>query len=82
MPWCVPCMLVPRGHMVPLAAVIKKVVSVPVIAVGRINTAAMAEGILEQEKADLIAIGRPLLADPEWPLKVMEGKEDEITVST
>ena len=78
MPWCVPCMLVPRGHMVPLAAVIKKVVSVPVIAVGRINTAAMAEGILEQEKADLIAIGRPLLADPEWPLKVMEGKEDEI----
>lgn len=39
-------------------------------------------GIGRQEKADLIALGRPLLADPEWPLKVMEGKEDEITVST
>jgi len=72
-----PCMLVQRGHMVPLAAAIKSVVSIPVIAVGRINTAAMAESILEQGKADLIALGRPLLADPDWPNKVMEGKEKE-----
>ncbi len=77
-PWSVPCMLVPRGHMVPLAAAIKEVVSVPVMAVGRINTAAMAEGILEQGKADLIALGRPLLADPDWPRKAMEDKEGEI----
>jgi len=77
-PWSVPCMLVPRGHMVPLAASIKEVVSVPVMAVGRINTAAMAEGILEQGKADLIALGRPLLADPDWPQKVKEGREGEV----
>ena len=77
-PWTVPSMLVPRGHMVPLAEAIKKEVSVPVITVGRINTPAMAESILEQGKADLIALGRPLLADPDWPLKVSEGREDEI----
>ena len=76
--WGVPCMLVPRGHMVPLAAAIKEDVSVPVIAVGRINTPAMAESILEQGKADLIALGRPLMADPDWPRKVMEGRENEI----
>ena len=78
MPWCVACMLVARGHMVPLAAAIKQVVSVPVMAVGRINTAAMAEGILEQGKADLIALGRPLLADPDWLRKVKEGREGEV----
>lgn len=74
----VPCMLVPRGYMVPLAAAIKEAVSVPVIAVGRINTPALAESILEQGKADLIALGRPLLADPDWSRKVMEGREGEI----
>jgi len=72
------CMLVPRGHMIPLATAIKSEVSVPVIAVGRINTPAMAETILQEGKADLIALGRPLLADPDWPRKVMEGKENEI----
>ena len=76
--WTMPCMLVPRGNLVPLAAAIKEAVSVPVIAVGRINTPAMAESILEQGKADLIALGRPLLADPDWPRKVMAGKENEI----
>lgn len=78
MAWCVPCMLVPRGHMVPLAAAIKEVVSIPVMTVGRINTAAMAEDILEKGKADLICLGRPLMADPDWPRKVKEGKEGEI----
>jgi 2,4-dienoyl-CoA reductase-like NADH-dependent reductase (Old Yellow Enzyme family)/thioredoxin reductase len=78
MPWCVPCMLVPRGHMVPLAAAIKEVVSIPVMAVGRISTATMAEDILEKGKANLICLGRPLLADPDWPRKVREDKEGEI----
>lgn len=73
-----PGMLVPRGCLVPLAAAIKKEVSVPVIAVCRIDTPAMAESILQQEKADLIAMGRPLLADPDLPRKALEGREDEI----
>lgn len=76
--WSEACMLVPRGKMIPLAAAIKDNVSVPVITVGRINTPTMAESILEQGKADLIALGRPLLADPDWPRKAMEGKENEV----
>jgi 2,4-dienoyl-CoA reductase-like NADH-dependent reductase (Old Yellow Enzyme family)/thioredoxin reductase len=68
----------PEGTLVPYAAAIKEKVGVPVIAVGRIKTSAFAESILTQGKADLIAIGRQLIADPFWPQKVAEGKEDEI----
>jgi NADPH2 dehydrogenase len=52
------------GYQVPYAETIKKFVSVPVIAVGLIHTKEMAEDILDSEKADCIAIGRPLLEDP------------------
>jgi NADPH2 dehydrogenase len=52
------------GYQVPYAETIKKFASVPVIAVGLIHTKEMAEDILESEKADCIAIGRPLLEDP------------------
>jgi 2,4-dienoyl-CoA reductase-like NADH-dependent reductase (Old Yellow Enzyme family)/thioredoxin reductase len=68
----------PEGTLVPHAAAIKKKVGVPVIAVGRIKTPAFAESVLVNGKADLVAIGRQLIADPFWPQKVAEGKEDEI----
>ena len=61
-----------------LAAGIKKVVTVPVIAVGKI-TPETGERILEEGKADLIAIGKALLADPEFPSKVASGRLDDIT---
>lgn len=61
-----------------LAEGIKKVVTVPVIAVGRITPEA-AESILAKGKADLIAIGKGLLADPELPSKVASGRLDDIT---
>ena len=61
-----------------LAEGIKKVVSIPVIAVGRI-TPEDAERLLEEGKADLIAIGKAMLADPEWTNKVATGKTDDIT---
>lgn len=67
-----------RGCLVPLAAAIKEEVSVPVIAVGHIDTPALAESILQEGKADLIAMSRPLLADPDLPRKAMEGREREI----
>jgi 2,4-dienoyl-CoA reductase-like NADH-dependent reductase (Old Yellow Enzyme family)/thioredoxin reductase len=57
---------------------IKKVVTVPVIASGRITPEA-AESILEEGKADLIAIGKALLADPEFPSKVASGRLEDIT---
>ena len=66
------------GTFVNLAEAIKKSVSVPVMAVGRINLPEVAESILEEGKADLIGIARQLLADPYWPKKVQEGRADEI----
>ncbi len=67
-----------RGEMVPLAAPIKQAVSIPVMTVGSIITPQLAEEILAQGKADLICIGKGLIADPEWPNKSREGKEAEI----
>lgn len=68
----------PMGTFVHLAEAIKQKVKVPVVAVGRINRPEVAESILADGKADLIAIGRQLIADPFWPKKVAEGRVDEI----
>lgn len=67
----------PMGYLVHLAAAVKKAVNVPVIAVYRL-TATLGEKIIEEEKADLVAIGRGLLVDPELPNKAAAGKLDEI----
>jgi len=71
-------MSVPRGAFVYLAEETKKVVNIPVIAAYRINTPELAEQILADGKADLIGLGRALLADPEFPNKAKEGRSDEI----
>ena len=71
-------MMVQPGCLIPIAAEIKKVLRIPVIGVGRINSIALAEEILAAGKADIVSIGRPLLADPELPLKAAEGREAEI----
>jgi 2,4-dienoyl-CoA reductase-like NADH-dependent reductase (Old Yellow Enzyme family) len=57
-----------------LAAAIKEVVHVPVIAVGKMTPAA-GEKLLRENKADLIAFGRALLSDPNLPNKICSGKE-------
>lgn len=61
-----------------LAVTIKQRVSIPVMTTNRIVTPRLAEEILEAGKADLIGVGRGLLADPEWPKKAKEGREDDI----
>jgi len=71
-------MAIPRGCLVPLAEGIKSAVDVPVIAVGRINDPILAEEILSQGKADMIAMGRAVIADPEMPRKAMEGRLEDI----
>lgn len=68
----------PPGCLVDLAEMVKKVVKVPVIAVGRLGYPELAERVLQDGKADFIALGRPLLADPEWPNKVKAGRFEEI----
>ena len=71
-------MAIPRGHYVYLAEGVKKAVGIPVVASCRINDPLLAEKILAEEKADFIAMGRPLVADPELPRKASEGRLDEI----
>lgn len=74
----VPPMFSPRGCYVPLAEGLKRYVKIPVGAVGRINDPALAVRILEEGKADLINLGRSLLADSEFLTKVKEGRIEDI----
>lgn len=70
--------IAPRGTFADFAAEIKKVVNIPVGAINRINDPLVAERILQEEKADIIWMARPLIADPELPIKAAEGRLDEI----
>jgi len=69
---------VEEGVFVHLAQGIKSVVGIPVITVGRIRTPQLANQILEENKADLISMGRALIADPHLPLKTLQGRSQEI----
>lgn len=71
-----PC--VPAGFLLPLSADIKKSVSIPVIAVGRITDPFLAEMAILEGKADLIAFGRASIADPDLPLKALHGELEGI----
>ncbi len=64
-----------QGYMLDLAAEIRSVVDVPVIAAGRMATGAYADQAIADGKADLIGLARVLWADPQWPQKVREGQE-------
>lgn len=75
-------MSIPRGAFVYLAAGIKEVVNIPVCANIRINDPILAEQMLAEGKADLIAMGRPLVADPELPNKAKEGRLEDILFCT
>lgn len=55
------------------AAAVRQVVDVPVIAVGRLHDPALAESAIATGRADFVALGRPLLADPELPNKLRTG---------
>jgi NADPH2 dehydrogenase len=66
------------GYMVDLAGSIKREVNVPVITAGLIVTGELAEKIVAEGRADLIGLARVLWTDPEWPQKVMKGRDKEI----
>jgi 2,4-dienoyl-CoA reductase (NADPH2) len=71
-------MEVPRGGYAYLAGGIRNAVNVPVIASNRITDPYTAERILAEGMADMVALGRVLIADPDWPLKSKEGRPEEI----
>ena len=69
-----PPMSMPDGPFLDYAAEVKKQVNVPVIAVGRLGDPKLAENAISGGKADFIALGRTLVADPQWATKVERGE--------
>jgi NADPH-dependent 2,4-dienoyl-CoA reductase/sulfur reductase-like enzyme len=67
-----------QGWRVYLAEEIKKAVNLPVITAGVIRDPELAEEILAQGRADFVALGRGLIADPDWPNKTRNGEEKNI----
>jgi 2,4-dienoyl-CoA reductase-like NADH-dependent reductase (Old Yellow Enzyme family)/thioredoxin reductase len=68
----------PPGPLVDLAAQIKSLVKIPVVAIGKINTPNIADDVIGQNKADFVAVARALVADPDFPRKAESGMEDDI----
>lgn len=74
-----PSAFYPRGVNVYLAARIREAVSCPVACVGSLNDPGQMEQILREGQADIVELGRALLADPMLPRKAKEGRADDIT---
>jgi len=74
----IPPMDVEPGSLVHLAAGIKEAATIPVFAVAGINDPFFADRILMEGKADMVALGRALLADPHWPMKAQKGDSHRI----
>jgi 2,4-dienoyl-CoA reductase (NADPH2) len=70
-----------KGGWVPLATAVKKAVSIPVIAIGRLDPE-LGEDVLRSGQADFISFNRRLMADPELPNKLLEGRLDDIRPCT
>ncbi len=73
-----PPLYFPRGSYIPWAETIQKSVTIPVIGVGRLNHPHLIEKILADERVAAVSLGRALLADPEFPRKMLEGRWDDI----
>jgi 2,4-dienoyl-CoA reductase-like NADH-dependent reductase (Old Yellow Enzyme family)/thioredoxin reductase len=76
--WSCQPMSIPQGSLVSLAKEIKKVVKIPVIAVGGITDPFFAGKIIEEKQADLVAMGRAMIADPELVKKMAEDRFEDI----
>lgn len=76
--WICQPMFMKKACLVESAEQIKKALNIPVMSVGRINDPFTADDIIATGKADLVCIGRGLMADPEMPVKAREGRFDEI----
>ena len=78
--WICQPMFMKKACLAKSAARVKKALNIPVMAVGRINDPVVANEVLSKGQADLVCIGRGLLADPEMPNKAREGRLDEIRI--
>jgi 2,4-dienoyl-CoA reductase-like NADH-dependent reductase (Old Yellow Enzyme family)/thioredoxin reductase len=78
--WICQPMFMEKACLAESAAGVKKALNIPVMAVGRINDPMVANEVLLKEQADLVCMGRGLLADPDMPKKAKEGRLDEIRI--
>jgi len=76
--WICQPMFMQKACLADSARQIKQALDIPVMAVGRINDPWTAENVIAEGKADLVCIGRGLMADPQMPNKAFEGRFDEI----
>ena len=74
----IPSMYTPHGCFVHMAEAVKKRVTIPVITVGRIKKPEHANQIIEEGKADMVALGRSIIADPHYPNKAKAGNFSQI----
>jgi 2,4-dienoyl-CoA reductase-like NADH-dependent reductase (Old Yellow Enzyme family)/thioredoxin reductase len=74
----IPGMDFPAGGLAYLAAGVREVVDIPILAIGRINNPVLAERILEEGQADFVGMTRALIADPEMPNKAKNGRMEDI----
>jgi thioredoxin reductase len=72
----------PEGWRLPYTRRIKQAVSVPIITVGQIRWPQKAEDAIKNGDCDMVALGRPLLADPDWAVKAASGRVDELRPCT
>ncbi len=70
----------PQGNLVPAAGRIKAAIEskIPVFVVSRIVDPHLANSVIADGKADMVALGRQSIADPEYPNKLAEGRTDEV----
>ena len=76
--YCIQPMFIEQGFLVPYSEKLKKEVSLPIIVAARLNNAHLIESIVEEDKADMVAIGRGLIADEDLIIKIREKRYDDI----
>jgi len=77
-PFCLYPTGTPKANLFPMSARIREAVSLPVIVAGRVRTPTLAREALSAGQADLIGLGRPFLADPDWVVKAESGDDESI----
>lgn len=76
--YCIQPMFIKQGFLIPYSEKLKKELSVPVIVAARLNDASLIETVVEEDKADMVAIGRGIIADEDLIIKIREKRYDEI----
>jgi 2,4-dienoyl-CoA reductase-like NADH-dependent reductase (Old Yellow Enzyme family)/thioredoxin reductase len=77
-PWYYQHMALPGGVNEMLASQLRSAMAIPVMVAGRLGDPDRIRTVIDDGMADVVALGRPLLADPDLPLKMRDGREEEI----